>query len=191
MNNFRQFFTVAVTAFVVTFPFAFVACGDDSLSANDVPVSQAGAGLESSSSVGDDDATISSPENDETLSSSSVADASGVEQEGTKQPSHTITHTAECTIDNEGLYETVIDTVTVYPDGKVWDRDVYYHCESGEWVETECRDPLEACAGMLFVAAILGIPRRQKQHGPLSARIINGKNFLTRKRDSLNLKGRW
>ena len=25
MNNFRQFFTVAVTAFVVTFPFAFVA----------------------------------------------------------------------------------------------------------------------------------------------------------------------
>ena len=147
MNNFRQFFTVAVTAFVVTFPFAFVACGDDSLSANDVPVSQAGAGLESSSSVGDDDATISSPENDETLSSSSVADASGVEQEGAKQPSHTITHTAECTIDNEGLYETVIDTVTVYPDGKVWDRDVYYHCESGEWVETECRDPLEACAG--------------------------------------------
>lgn len=147
MNNFRQFFTVAVTAFVVTFPFAFVACGDDSLSANDVPVSQAGAGLESSSSVGDDDATISSPENDETLSSSSVADASGVEQEGTKQPSHTITHTAECTIDNEGLYETVIDTVTVYPDGQVWDRDVYYHCESGEWVETKCRDPLEACAG--------------------------------------------
>lgn len=145
MNNLRQFFIVAVTAFVVTFPFAFVACGDDSLSANDVPVSQAGAGLESSSSVGDDDATISSPENDETLSSSSVADASGVEQEGTKQPSHTITHTAECTIDNEGLYETVIDTVTVYPDGQVWDRDVYYHCESGEWVETECRDPQDAC----------------------------------------------
>jgi hypothetical protein len=53
----------------------------------------------------------------------------------------------KCSSENEGLYETVIDTVTVYPDGKVWDRDVYYHCESGEWVETECRDPLEACAG--------------------------------------------
>ena len=53
----------------------------------------------------------------------------------------------KCSSDNEGLYETVIDTLTVYPDGKVWDQDVYYHCESGEWVEAECRDPLEACAG--------------------------------------------
>ena len=61
-----------------------------------------------------------------------------------------IADTAEvsaCPAESEGMYETVLDTVTVYPDGQVWDRDVYYHCESGEWVETECRDPLEACAG--------------------------------------------
>lgn len=52
-----------------------------------------------------------------------------------------------CPAESEGMYETVLDTIAVYYDGKVWDRDVYYHCESGEWVETECRDPLEACAG--------------------------------------------
>ena len=65
--------------------------------------------------------------------------------DGENSSSATELPSIECNLQNEGLYETVIDTVTVYPDGQVWDRDVYYHCESGEWVETKCRDPQDAC----------------------------------------------
>ncbi len=65
--------------------------------------------------------------------------------DGENSSSATELPSIECNLQNEGLYETVIDTVTVYPDGKVWDRDVYYHCESGEWVKTKCRDPQDAC----------------------------------------------
>ncbi|MCR5377662.1 MAG: hypothetical protein K6E57_01675 [Fibrobacter sp.] len=50
-----------------------------------------------------------------------------------------------CPAESEGVYATVIDTLTVYDDGNVMEWTSYYHCESGEWVKTECRDPLDAC----------------------------------------------
>ncbi len=51
----------------------------------------------------------------------------------------------ECPAESEGVYASVLDTLAVYDDGNamVWDK--YYHCEAGKWVETECRDPQEAC----------------------------------------------
>ena len=45
----------------------------------------------------------------------------------------------------EGVYETVLDTLAVYDNGNVMEWTSYYHCESGAWVKTDCRDPLDAC----------------------------------------------
>ena len=61
-----------------------------------------------------------------------------------------IADTAEvsaCPAESEGMYETVLDTIAVYYDGKVMEWTSYYHCESGKWVKSDCRDPLDACAG--------------------------------------------
>ena len=80
-----------------------------------------------------------------TNANSVVGDTCSFESDGENSSSATELPSIECNLQNEGLYETVIDTVTVYPNGKVWDRDVYYHCESGEWVKTKCRDPQDAC----------------------------------------------
>ena len=51
----------------------------------------------------------------------------------------------ECPAESEGRYDTVVDTLTEYYDGNVMEWTSYYHCEAGKWVETECRDPQEAC----------------------------------------------
>ena len=59
-----------------------------------------------------------------------------------------IADTAEvsaCPAESEGMYETVLDTIAVYDDGKVMEWTSYYHCESGKWVKSDCRDPLDAC----------------------------------------------
>ena len=78
-----------------------------------------------------DESPISSSEIEEIPSSSSVTETSEI----------------ECNAENEGVYKTVKDTLTVYDDGNamVWNK--YYHCETGEWVKTECRDPQDACTG--------------------------------------------
>ena len=78
-----------------------------------------------------DETPTSSSENDGMPSSSSVMETSEI----------------ECNVENEGIYKTLKDTLTVYEDGNamVWNK--YYHCETGEWVETECRDPQDACTG--------------------------------------------
>ena len=83
------------------------------------------------SSSAKDETPISSSEIEEIPSSSSVTETSEI----------------ECNAENEGAYKSVKDTLTVYEDGNamVWNK--YYHCETGEWVETECRDPQEACTG--------------------------------------------
>jgi len=83
------------------------------------------------SSSAKDETPISSSEIEEMPSSSSVTETSEI----------------ECNAENEGVYKTVLDTLTVYDDGNamVWNK--YYHCEAGEWVKTECRDPQEACTG--------------------------------------------
>lgn len=51
----------------------------------------------------------------------------------------------ECPAESEGVYASVLDTLAVYEDGNAMVWSHYYHCESGKWVETECRDPQEAC----------------------------------------------
>jgi hypothetical protein len=53
--------------------------------------------------------------------------------------------TEGCPAESEGVYKTVLDTIAVYDNGNVMEWTSYYHCESGEWVKTECRDPLDAC----------------------------------------------
>ena len=84
---------------------------------------------------GDDSASAGSDE----LSSSSEAVPGS--SSATELPS------MECNAENEGVYKTVLDTLTVYEDGNVMVSSRYFHCESGEWVETECRDPQDACTG--------------------------------------------
>jgi len=61
MKNIRLISAFSAIAFAVAVPFTFVACGDDTSSANN------------------DDAPISSSENEETLSSSSATEASEIE----------------------------------------------------------------------------------------------------------------
>ena len=59
-----------------------------------------------------------------------------------------IADTAEvsaCPAESEGMYETVLDTIAVYGDGNIMEWTSYYHCESGKWVKSDCRDPLDAC----------------------------------------------
>jgi hypothetical protein len=59
-----------------------------------------------------------------------------------------IADTAEvsaCPAESEGMYETVLDTIAVYDDGNIMEWTSYYHCESGKWVKSDCRDPLDAC----------------------------------------------
>ena len=51
----------------------------------------------------------------------------------------------ECPAESEGMYKTVVDTVALYDSGDAMTQTSYYHCESGMWVKTECRDPLDAC----------------------------------------------
>lgn len=49
----------------------------------------------------------------------------------------------ECPAESEGVYASVLDTLAVYEDGNAMVWSHYYHCESGKWVETECRDGCE------------------------------------------------
>ena len=88
-------------------------------------------GDDSPSASNDDQPTSSSDES--TLSSSSY----GKEKKSLEG--------IECPAESEGRYETVVDTLTEYYDGNVMEWTSYYHCESGMWVKTECRDPLDAC----------------------------------------------
>ncbi|MBR4916609.1 MAG: hypothetical protein IKZ45_05965 [Fibrobacter sp.] len=74
-------------------------------------------------------------------------DSSSAKDETPSSSSNQELSEMECDAENEGSYKTVLDTLTVYESGNamVWNK--YYHCESGEWVETECRDPQDACTG--------------------------------------------
>ena len=105
-------------------PLTFVACGDDSSSASneEQPTSSA---IEEEQPGSSSDETV--------LSSSSNA---GEEKPGEGK---------ECPAESEGVYATVLDTLTVYDNGNAMVWTSYYHCESGMWVKTECRDPLDAC----------------------------------------------
>ncbi len=85
-----------------------------------------------SSSASPDETPTSSSE--ETVLSSSSNAAEEKLEEG-----------KECPAESEGMYASVLDTLTVYEDGNAMVWSHYYHCESGKWVETECRDPQEAC----------------------------------------------
>ena len=74
-------------------------------------------------------------------------DSSSAKDETPSSSSETETSEMKCNVENEGVYKTVKDTLTVYEDGNVMVSSRYFHCESGEWVETECRDPQDACTG--------------------------------------------
>lgn len=108
--------SLSAVAFAAAMPLALVACGDDS-----------------SSSASDNEEQPGSS-SDETLLSSSSYGKEKKSLEG-----------IECPAESEGRYETVVDTLTEYYDGNVMEWTSYYHCESGMWVKTECRDPLDAC----------------------------------------------
>lgn len=51
----------------------------------------------------------------------------------------------ECSASNEGEYKTVLDTLWIYTNNDAYVRELYYHCESNEWVELPCHAPAEAC----------------------------------------------
>ena len=118
------FRNTSVLAIAAALSFALIACGDDSSSASNEE--QPG-----SSAIEEEQLGSSS---DETLLSSSSYGKEKKSLEG-----------IECPAESEGVYETVLDTLAVYDNGNVMEWTSYYHCESGMWVKTECRDPLDAC----------------------------------------------
>ena len=71
--------------------------------------------------------------------------ANNAEQPGSSSDEEKLEEGKECLAESEGVYETVLDTLAVYDDGNAMVWTSYYHCESGMWVKTECRDPFDAC----------------------------------------------